>query len=426
MLKRLVLVWLMIAFSSAATAQAPDDAFRARTDQLVAMLKQPSDAMINAVFASAFIAQIPSSHIVQLSEQLRSAHGRVLRIDRIVTNSPTSGVVDIGYERATVRFNLEIASDLPHAIIGLQVASVMQRGDTSEKLSADLRALPGDAALLVRRLDNAAPALVDVNSRKSLAVGSVFKLWVLAEASRQVGAGKRKWSDVVPLGEASLPSGMTQNWPRGAPMTLHSLATLMISISDNSASDTVLRQLGRGNVDTLVLKSRLADAPRTLPVLTTVEAFALKMNAAADLRLLWSTSPVPARRALLDRSRNRLTLGAIDRTQLAGAPRYIESIEWFASPEQMASTMDLFRSEGSREAFDILAINSGLPPGDAARFAYVGYKGGSEIGVIAMTYLIRTKAGTWYAVSGAWNNRADPVDGNRFEALMTRAVALIE
>lgn len=47
------------------------------------------------------------------------------------------------------------------------------------------------------------------------------------------------------LGEKSLPGGILQNWPKGAPLTLHTLAGLMISQSDNTAADTLLEILGR-------------------------------------------------------------------------------------------------------------------------------------------------------------------------------------
>ena len=38
---------------------------------------------------------------------------------------------------------------------------------------------------------------------------------------------------------------MAQDWPKGAPVTLHTLATLMISISDNTATDQLIAIVGR-------------------------------------------------------------------------------------------------------------------------------------------------------------------------------------
>ena len=73
----------------------------------------------------------------------------------------------------------------------------------------------------------------------------------------------------------------------------------------------------------------------------------------------------------------------------------------------------------------ILAINPGIGAGLAKRFAYVGYKGGSEPGVISMTALLRDSAGKARVVSASWNNPAAAVDELAFVALVSRAVELL-
>src|SRR3546814_9000798 len=56
------------------------------------------------------------------------------------------------------------------------------------------------------------------------------------------------------------------------------------------------------------------------------------------------------------------------------------------------------------EARRILGLNPGIPADAASHWAYVGYKGGSEPGVLDMTLLLHAKSGGWYALSGTWNN----------------------
>ncbi|HZG46313.1 MAG TPA: hypothetical protein VEZ41_08595, partial [Allosphingosinicella sp.] len=77
------------------------------------------------------------------------------------------------------------------------------------------------------------------------------------------------------------------------------------------------------------------------------------------------------------------------------------------------------------KAHEILAINPGLGSSVAGRYGYLGYKGGSERGVINMTFLLRTKAGDWYSMAGSWNDPARALDDQKFVALMSRAVALV-
>ena len=62
----------------------------------------------------------------------------------------------------------------------------------------------------------------------------------------EIDGKKRSWKDVVELvpEHRSLPSGILQGWPDHAPMTVYGLAGLMISISDNTATDALLTLVG--------------------------------------------------------------------------------------------------------------------------------------------------------------------------------------
>lgn len=415
-------LFLLAAPAAAQTANGP---FETRANELVSILSLKGDE--NAFFAPSFLAQVPIAQMRAISQSLAAQNGPVTGVESIERASPQSGTVVIGYERAMVRITMTIAAERPNQVIGLLVSAVTQRDDSAAKISAELAALPGSAGMLLRRIDDpSATPLLSVNPDRQYAAGSAFKLWLLAEASRATAAHERSWRDVIALGDPALPSGITQAWPKGAPMTLHSLATLMISISDNTATDTLLYALGREHVNAMVGVTGHSAPGRTLPVLSTTEAFALKMDANGDLRARWPTLPPRERLAVLDHNVARLGRSAINPAELAGGPRAIETIEWFASPADVSRTFDWMRTKGGKEALDILAINPGIAPGEAARFAYLGFKGGSEAGVISMNFLARTKSGHWYTLTGSWNDPKALVDEKRFIALASRALALIE
>jgi beta-lactamase class A len=407
--------------------QTPDvrQAFERRSAELPDLLRARADPL--RYFAPSFLAVVPAAQVANTAAQLVAQHGPIERTDETKLVTQTSGYVDVVYERATLRFNLTVDPAAPHQVIGLIVASIKPRGDSLEKLLADMRALPGQSSLFVKRLDRPADrALFAHNETLPLAVGSGFKLWVLAEAARATQARERRWSDIVPLGKPSLPSGITQKWPKNGPITLHSLATLMISQSDNTATDTLLHTLGRNKVDAMFGSIIKFDRARTLPILSTLEAFTLKTDGYAVLRARYDAADANGRRALLNHLAPSLNAAALDLAQFGGRPRSIDSIEWFASAADMAATLDWLRLRGGADARAILAVNPGIAPADAEGYAYVGYKGGSEIGVIAMNLLVQTKDGGWYAVTGAWNNKAQAVDQDRFVSLVTRAVSLIK
>ncbi|MEG8023812.1 serine hydrolase [Sphingomonas aurantiaca] len=206
-------------------------------------------------------------------------------------------------------------------------------------------------------------------------LGSAFKLWVLAELARQVAADERHWADVVKVGAPSLPSGVLQTWPAGSPATLQTLATLMISISDNTATDTLLTTLGRAKVDAMA-----EGAGGSVPVMTTREMFALKGDPA--LAKQWAAGSVVGRRALLVDHAVKIATTKLDMSVFAGKPVAVDSVEWFASPAAMAGLLDRLRAADDTTRA-ILAVNAGVDPGIAARFRYVGFKGGGEPGCSA-------------------------------------------
>ena len=404
-----------------AMAAAPSPAFQQRAAQLVTLLAAPGEE--TDFFAPLFLDAVPVDRWRAIAADLRQQHGKPLALGAVTRQSETAGQVEIRYERAIIALTLVVAPDAPNRVVGLQVVGSRQPDDSMDAVLHDMAALPGQSALSIARLTDAGPQwLYSLHPDRQMATGSSFKLVLLAELARAVEAGERRWSDVIPLGPKSF-SGRLMQWPDRAPMTLHSLATAMIAESDNSASDTLLRALSRNRVDAMRRRFGPVD-PRSLPLLTTAEAFALKMPANADLRRRYETATTADRHALLKDAAPRLTAKQVDVGSVADKPVAIDTIEWFATPQEEIALLDWLRRHGG-DALPILAVNPGIAPANARRWSYLGYKGGGEPGVIAMNFLLRAKDGQYYGVSAAWNNSAARVDENRFVALMTRALNML-
>ncbi len=417
--------WLMAFFAlfgAAAPAMAEGKTpFEQRAVQLVDILKgtMPADRF----FATSFLNEIPASQIAEIARQLEAQHGKLTGLAATRPEGPANGEVDINYQRAVVTMQLVVGQQVPSMVIGLLITNVAVRGDGWQVLEREFRALPGRSTLYVANIGEQIEPLIALNGSEQFAIGSTFKLWPLAEAARQVKSGKRRWSDVVPLGAPSFPSGISQDWPKAAPMTLHTLATLAISISDNTATDTLMDALGRPLVDQLVLNAGHSSPGTTLPLLKTVEAFWLKTSAAASDRSVWINGSLKDRRALINRM--RASIDKIDRTTFGDKPAFINEVEWFASGEDIARLFAAIRATGSKEALEILAVTRPLAKATQDRFRYVGYKGGSEPGVMSMSYLLQRKDGSWLIVTGSWNNPEAAVNERQFEGLMQRAVDLV-
>lgn len=403
----------LLAFATPAFGQTP---VGTRAETLLAALKSgKADA---TDFTPQFLAQVPLARIDAIAASLIAQNGPVIGIASVIPRDATEADVIIDYERATVRVQFAIEAASPHRFIGLFITGVTRKGDSFATIVAELKALRGQTALRIAKLGNPAP-LVDHNGGTALATASTFKLFVLDALVTEIEVGRRRWADVVSLGRPSLPSGVTQDWPRGTPVTLHTLATQMISISDNTATDTLMTVIGLPAID--AARARFGSTPGSLPVLTTLGAFSLKMPYNEKLHMRWIAGGLSDRRQVINELEP--TVEALDRRALGGGPLHIDTVEWPATMAEISGVLSALRR--SPEAMAILAVNSALAPDVRKQFASAGYKGGSETGVLAMNWLLRTKAGEWFTVTAAWNDTTNALDNAKFEALMARAISLV-
>jgi hypothetical protein len=95
----------------------------------------------------------------------------------------------------------------------------------------------------------------------------------------------------------------------------------------------------------------------------------------------------------------RLALSDLDRIPLGSVsswttPRDIDSIEWFASPSDVCRAYAGLAREGRRPGLgpigQALSINDGGIGLDRRRYPTVWFKGGSEPGMVTLTYLVGT------------------------------------
>ncbi|MGQ0589884.1 MAG: serine hydrolase [Sphingosinicella sp.] len=422
MIRKLILVLILFvsAFPAPALAQEASPELRNRAEQIVAMLRGDADPA--EMFTAAFLAQVPAAQLRTISGQLIAQYGAPQGVEGIDVRSATAGTLRLGMARSVLRMDIQIEPNPPHRISGLLVTGADMRGDSLGTVLTEIRALPGQTSVAVARLGDGAPTLLAAHEAdRPLAIGSTFKLWILAELSRQVQAGERRWSDVVMLDRRSIPSGTLQNWPRGAPVTLHTLAALMISVSDNTATDILLRTLGRENVERMMARIGVEAAARNRPFLSTLEMAAIKTGG-AEAAAAWSNADEAARRRLLETTYADLAAERIDLGFFTGNPVLIDSVEWFASANDLVRTMDWLRRNGDETAHQILSINPAVGAALRGELGYIGFKGGSEPGVINLTWLVRNREGAWHVVTGSWNNSAAPVEESRFVGLMSRAI----
>jgi len=249
-------------------------------------------------------------------------------------------------------------------------------------------AWPAGADDLSDQIDTMAPtsALVTTDGEVAFAmdaetphaVGSAFKLAVLVALERAVNEGVVAWDQVLYLDadHISFPSGLLQELAPGSPLTVHTLAALMIAISDNTATDTLIAFLGRDVVEAVLNQ----------PVLTTREFFQLK----ADPELAQELGDPASRQAVLDELAQR---GLPD---IATADSlWNPAVEWTISNATLCGLIEQV------SGLDLFNVNPGLA--DPDQWATVAYKGGAETGVLNLTTYLVAETGSTHCVSLTWN-----------------------
>ncbi len=374
-----MLVGAMFLLPAAAWAAQPDEVL----ERLMTQRLDPE------WFTPAFLNQVPIAQVEALIVQLTQALGP---FEKVVEGEPQYLI----YLRDGI-VPAEIFLDPEGHIEGLFFHAPRLRATRLDELVASLEALPGKTALLIT---SDRGVIAAHNAETPLAVGSAFKLAVLAALRDQVERGESDWEDVIPLpAEArSLPTGIMQAWPAGSPVTLHTLATLMISLSDNTATDALISFLGRENVE--------AYASRNTPLLTTRELFILKASENADTVRRYREASPGERRRLLTQEVASLPLPALTAMPLdrVTAP----DVGWFLSASELCSLM------ARVEDLPLMNINPGIA--SPQQWQRVAYKGGSLPGVLALVSSLWDQQGNRYCVAAVWNDDS-PLDEAAFYSI---------
>jgi beta-lactamase class A len=356
-------------------------------------------------FAESFLTQVPLTQIEQIVAGFRASLGPYQSVQ------PQGESYQIQFEKG--KLLARIAVNDSGQITGLLLQPQSDAIAPSEAIQ-QLQALPGQTNLLILETGpygsgEAGRPLATHNADLPLAVGSTFKLAVLAALQEQISKGDpsrvsrrvRAWSDVVELRpeDKSLPSGFLQTWFDGALLTVQSLATLMISQSDNTATDALMRLLGRRAIAPF--------AARNHPLLTTREFFALKNPENEALLQRYRTGDRGDRLEVL----KELTSSPLPDASLFTNKPIALDVEWFFTPQELCGLMEKVAD------LPLMSINPGGGLVDPNQWERVSFKGGSEPGVLNLTTSLKSMSGKTYCVSTTWNNPDAAVDETRFYTL---------
>jgi hypothetical protein len=107
------------------------------------------------------------------------------------------------------------------------------------------------------------------------------------------------------------------------------------------------------------------------------------------------------------------------------APRLIDTVEWFASPTDLANVMLALKGMAESDfslqpLLEIMALETQLQL-DGEVWPYAGFKGGSEMGLLHGTWLVRRHDDRWFVLSMGFNDTEQALDMEAAIGAMTAA-----
>ncbi len=377
-------------------------------------------------FTPDFFQVVPREKLIEGLKFNSKQLGLIQRVRLCKIIDPWSGELElIGADDKRMRIMVRLETGPQSRFNYVLFSPIDMADDTWAKLESDLARLPGKNAVSVWKLTPQLEKLFSRNATEPLAVGSSLKLLILSLLTDEIAAGKRQWTDVIALREdvRSLPSGQLQDWPVGSPVTLHTLATLMLSRSDNTAADHLMLALGREALEEHQKKANILQPERNRPFLRTNELFKLKLVLTPQQSLSFLQRTPESKRAYLPEL-DKIPLGS---PRMLEVPQNIDQIEWFFCTEDLARLLDRLRqSPVQANALPLLAITRPFDIDDFA-WKYLGFKGGAEVGVLNLSLLgqLRSNSG-WYAFSFTWNDAEKPLNEPLWIRFVERSLRLVE
>lgn len=309
----------------------------------------------------------------------------------------------------------------------------------------DFTALAEQSSFLAAELQSGNCAAIHaINAEQSLGVGSSFKLYVLAELAHQVATQTIRikdqpqteeylsWNSLLPIQQKfkAIPGGSLLFVPDNTYFTVRYFAEQMIQRSDNTATDHLLFLLGREQVENRMQLAGHHQPELNIPLLSTREFAVLKfLYTDTELTDYRGLSITDKRTFLNQEQRGYQQLNEyFSKNGEQQKPVRIDTLEWFANRFDMCQILIALQQTAEQynmpQVTEILSLEDPINV-DREQWVYVGFKGGSELGVLAGNWLLQRNDGRFFIVSFALNNEQGAIDMQSVIPVLQSAVDLL-
>lgn len=236
------------------------------------------------------------------------------------------------------------------------------------------------------------------NTRESLPLASIFKLYVLHALADAVKDGTVSWDEMLTVTAKSKAVGSSGlELSPGAHVSVRTAAEKMIATSDNMATDLLIERLGTHAIEEALATAGHHDPASMTPFPTMYELFSVGWGQ-PDVRDQWKHASQQVRAQLLQQA--NATPYQPDPTR-AHTPASTYGAEWYGSAEDICRVHLALQADAVGPAAPVRQILSAVAgiQLDRNEWPYIGAKAGGLPGDLTFSWYAEDKTGQPWVVS---------------------------
>jgi hypothetical protein len=385
-------------------------------------MKNFIDSLRNTYYPNAKVTDVIAVTPVQVVVLLDSPSAPGTPHGFTVLHADYTGAHLINYLTVSDYYNIQYAAD--------QTLTLVQAADKFATLS-------NAPAFVVARIrpNDTCEIIEDRNANTRRATGSIFKTWILGTLARAVTLGTVAVEDSITLTAGKLaPAGAINSEPLGTQFPVPDMATLMMGISDNTATDHVHALVGRSAIEQVVQDYGHSNPDAINPFLNISEQFHLFFSFAPATALGYVNGGETFQRQFLTSQIEPLG-------SMVGSPYTYSNYDFLTTGTWMASPMDICRAfmhlRHQPSGSDAMALVDRALGAQAAQpevrdqWDRVWYKGGSlsasagDYDVLTHAWMLENAGEDPWVVIGMSNQESGGIDQYKVQSVLGRVLELV-
>ncbi|MCX7641770.1 MAG: class A beta-lactamase-related serine hydrolase [Elusimicrobiales bacterium] len=353
------------------------------------------------VFEKSFINKTGEEKLIKTLIDLYNQTGSVINISTISFSNQYHGEFFFHTEKEYI-IPVTIIINPKGKIINLSFRPPFKKTISVVDIIEKIKALKYERkGILIKKLTQIEDNLHAYNENEILAISNVFKLYILAYLAEY----EKKWSRVILKEQkySNLQSTKVSEYPNQAPLTIFTLAYHMIVDDDDLASEILIDYIGREKLEKYISKL-ISNYTLNIPLIKPSELIKIKTKTTLAEKYI-SLSETEKRKLLSSLEKENIEIEKINFSK----PSFIDNIGWFASPSDICKIMDHLRVLNNQFANTILFLNKGLEL-KTGGYIWGGFKGGKDVGIISLNWLLQAKDNRYYCVSIIINDKNNEIN----------------